>query len=92
MKATPHTARSGRLVRNAACFGTLFALAAPADAGNRRFAYSYETTTMAAGAMELENWITYKGHFGLTTTAMWQMTHLDGEPDFQIRTLFSIDF
>ena len=30
--------------------------------------------------------------FALTTTAMWQLTHLDGEPDFQLRTIFSIDF
>lgn len=33
-----------------------------------------------------------KGNFGLTTTALWQLTHLDGEPGFQIRTLFSIEF
>lgn len=31
-----------------------------AEAGNRRFTYSYETTTMAKGAMELETWVTWK--------------------------------
>lgn len=40
--------------------GTALALAATAAAGSRRFAYSYETTTMAKGAMELESWVTWK--------------------------------
>jgi hypothetical protein len=31
-----------------------------AEAGNRRFTYSYETTTMAKGEMELETWMTWK--------------------------------
>ena len=42
------------------CLGAVLVLANPADAGSRRFAYSYETTTMAAGAMELESWVTWK--------------------------------
>ncbi|MCF7675571.1 MAG: hypothetical protein K9N23_11075 [Akkermansiaceae bacterium] len=70
MKSTLHTSRSGRLVRNFACFGTLLSLAATAEAGNRRFVYSYETTTMAAGAMELETSVTYK-------------TDKGSDPDFQ---------
>lgn len=36
------------------------ALTASADAGSRRFTYSYETTTMSKGAMELESWVTWK--------------------------------
>lgn len=39
---------------------TILALAPTADAGSRHFGYSYETTTMAAGAMELETWLTWK--------------------------------
>lgn len=30
--------------------------------------------------------------FSLALTGMWQLTSLSGEPDFQIRTIFSIDF
>lgn len=41
-----------------------------ADASSRHFAYSYETTTMAAGALELETWVTWK-----TNTA--------DDPDFE---------
>src|SRR6476660_7072962 len=36
------------------------ALVSAAQAGSRHFTYSYETTTMAAGAMELESWLTWK--------------------------------
>lgn len=39
---------------------TLLALASTAEAGSRHFTYSYETTTMASGAMELETWVTWK--------------------------------
>lgn len=42
------------------CFGVALAMANFADAGSRRFTYSYETTTMAKGAMELESWVTWK--------------------------------
>ncbi len=41
-------------------FGASLALLSLADAGSRRFAYSYETTTMPKGAMELESWLTWK--------------------------------
>lgn len=41
-------------------FGTALALVSAAEAGSRRFTYSYETTTMAQGAMELESWVTWK--------------------------------
>ena len=39
---------------------SLAALSLQAEAGNRRFGYSYETTTMSKGAMELESWVTWK--------------------------------
>jgi len=39
---------------------SLAALSLQAKAGNRRFGYSYETTTMSKGAMELESWVTWK--------------------------------
>jgi hypothetical protein len=42
------------------CLGALLALTATTEAGSRRFTYSYETTTMAKGAMELESWVTWK--------------------------------
>lgn len=35
-------------------------MVATVEAGSRHFAYSYETTTMAKGAMELESWVTWK--------------------------------
>jgi hypothetical protein len=45
----------------------LFALAAafaatvlPADAGQRKFAYTYEATTAPKGSIEFENWVTWK--------------------------------
>ena len=53
------------------CLGAALALAvAPAEASSRRFTYSYETTTMAAGAMELESWVTWK-------------TNQASDPDFE---------
>lgn len=61
---------SGLTAGKVVCCAALLGLCAPAGAGSRRFAYSYETTTMAAGEMELENWVTYK-------------TGKDGDPDFQ---------
>lgn len=39
----------------APCLGSILAIATTAEAGSRRFTYSYETTTMAQGAMELES-------------------------------------
>lgn len=52
------------------CLGAALVLAGSAVAGSRRFTYSYETTTMAAGAMELENWVTLK-------------TNKASDPDFE---------
>lgn len=43
--------------------------AAPADAGERRFAYSYETLTHAPGSYEYEQWLTWK-------------TDQDADPEF----------
>jgi hypothetical protein len=62
--------RIGRLGKNLTCLGTLLALGTTAQAGGRRFAYSYETTTMPAGAMELESWGTWK-------------SAKDSDPDFE---------
>lgn len=42
------------------CLGAALILTANSEAGSRRFTYSYETTTMAKGAMELESWVTWK--------------------------------
>ena len=42
------------------CLSAALVLAISAEAGSRRFTYSYETTTMAKGAMELETWATWK--------------------------------
>jgi len=38
------------------------ALVGTAQAGSRHFGYSYETTTMSAGALELETLLTWKSH------------------------------
>ena len=62
--------RIDRIARNLTCIGTLLALGATAQAGGRRFAYSYETTTMPAGEMELETWGTWK-------------TNKDSDPNFE---------
>lgn len=43
-----------------ALLGGALCLVHAAEAGSRRFTYSYETTTMAAGAMELESSVTWK--------------------------------
>ena len=42
--------------------GVTYALTVSSQAGSRRFAYSYETTPMAKGALELESWVTLKDH------------------------------
>ena len=52
------------------CLGVLLALTSLAEAGSRRFTYSYETTTMSKGAMELESWVTWK-------------TQKDSDPGFE---------
>jgi len=50
--------------------GAILALASTVEAGSRRFTYSYETTTMPKGAMELETWVTWK-------------TNKASDPDFE---------
>ena len=57
MKTYP---RSTALRRLLPCVVSTLAFASLAEAGSRRFTYSYETTTMAKGAMELESWVTWK--------------------------------
>lgn len=52
------------------CLGAAAIIATNANAGARRFTYSYETTTMAAGAMELETSVTWK-------------TNQASDPDFE---------
>lgn len=44
------------------CTIALAMAALPADADNRKFTYSYETTTMPAGHAEYEQWVTWKTH------------------------------
>jgi len=44
--------------------GTFLALAMSSKAGSRRFSYSYETTPMAKGEIELESWFTFKDNMG----------------------------
>lgn len=57
MKTTSHpTVLRGAL----GCLCTALILSSSAEAGSRRFTYSYETTTMSKGAMELESWVTWK--------------------------------
>jgi hypothetical protein len=38
----------------------LIGLTVPAQAGQRKFVFSYETTTAPKGAIEFENWVTWK--------------------------------
>lgn len=52
------------------CLASVLLVANSAEAGSRRFGYSYETTTMAAGAMELESIVTWK-------------TDKESDPDFE---------
>ena len=40
--------------------GVLLATAGTASAGQRKFAYSYETLTAPVGSVEFENWVTWK--------------------------------
>ena len=58
---------------------TLAALAAltfSASAGERHFAFSYETTTAAKGEIELENWITWESRRGNgDNTNLWKFRH-----------------
>jgi hypothetical protein len=42
-------------------FALLLTLAVSADAGDRRFTYTYEATTSPKGQIEFEQWVTWKG-------------------------------
>ncbi len=44
----------------AACAVAGITLASVAEGGERRFVYSYETSTYVPGSIELENWVTWK--------------------------------
>lgn len=66
---TYHTTANARLGLTSA-MGALLVFASAASAGSRHFAYTYETTTMAKGAMELESWVTWK-------------TDKQADPDFE---------
>lgn len=46
----------------ASAIGSLLVLGTSANGGSRHFGYTYETTTMPKGAMELETWVTWKTH------------------------------
>lgn len=53
--------RANQTARNLVTgLGAILALATTAQAGSRHFTYTYETTTMSKGAMELETWATWK--------------------------------
>ena len=53
------------------------ATALPASAGERRFSYTYETTTAAKGGVELENWVTWKhsNHRSAEDTDVFEFRH-----------------
>lgn len=56
--------------------GAIIAAATTAEAGSRRFTYSYETTTMPKGAMELESSVTWKtGKDGVPGFDRFDMRH-----------------
>ncbi len=42
--------------------GALLFMGAAAQAGDRKFGYSYEVTTLPKGALEFENWVTWKSY------------------------------
>jgi len=59
-----------------ACLGAVLVLATTAEAGSRDFAYSYETTTMPAGSLELENTATWeKGIEGNSDVGRFDIRH-----------------
>jgi hypothetical protein len=58
------SAFSRSFVSLTAAVAALIELTATTDAGQRRFAYSYESTTAAKGEIEIENWVTYKHRAG----------------------------
>lgn len=59
----------------AAAVATLLALPT-AHAGQRRFAYNYETLTAPKGTIEFENWVTWKHSDTLNGSAdTWQFRH-----------------
>lgn len=66
---TDHTSGNFRLGLTSA-IGALLVISSSASAGSRHFTYTYETTTMAKGAMELESWVTWK-------------TDKQADPDFE---------
>jgi hypothetical protein len=63
---------SALLAASALCLAAL-----PASATERRFAFTYETTTLPKGAFELENWATWKhtGNPGARHTELFQFRH-----------------
>jgi hypothetical protein len=61
MKTHPHPGRFRGLITR---IGATLILGGSADAGSRHFTYSYETTTMPKGSMELESWLTWKTDHG----------------------------
>lgn len=71
----PHQLRHRHVFTALACAVVPFSLA---EAGSRHFTYSYETTTMPKGAMELETWGTWKN----------QIADEPGVDEFDIRHEF----
>jgi hypothetical protein len=65
------------VTRLAALAAALLVPAFTSSATERRFAYTYETTTTPKGAVEIENWVTWKhiGEPGTTHTDLFQFRH-----------------
>ena len=68
------------MLRKSICLAALAAaatLSSTASAIERRFTFTYETTTMPKGAVEFENWATWKhiGNPGTAHTDLFQFRH-----------------
>jgi hypothetical protein len=55
---------ASRLGQGMLGLGAWLLIVASAEANSRRFGYSYETTTIAKGGLELESWLTWKTQVG----------------------------
>lgn len=81
--------------RNTSLKSTLLAVATAllampsADAGQRRFAYNYETLTAPKGTIEFENWVTWKHSdlVGGDDADQWQFRH---EIEFGVTDRFQL--
>ena len=74
---TKHTTMLRHFTHLAAIAATVLVPAFTASATERRFTYTYETTTTPKGGIEFENWVTWKhiGEPGTTHTDLFQFRH-----------------